>query len=120
MAAEVLATVFPELMGYLDRTHDYLEREIPWLQCMLSLIPGIKIFPSEGNFILCRFDGGEMELGVSSAEELSIRLQLAGLLVPQLTRTSGLDDSESYFCISAQRRDKDQLLLETMKKIIAR
>ena len=120
MASEVLASVFPQLMGYLDRTHDYLEREIPWLQCMLSLIPGIKIFPSEANYVLCKFDGGDMDLGVSNSEELSIRLQLAGLLVPQLTRTSGLDDQESYFCIAAQRRDKDQLLLETMKKIIAR
>ena len=120
MAAEVLASVFPELVGYLDKTHDYIEREIPWLQCMLSLIPGVKIYPSEGNFVLCRFDGGGMDLGVANAEELSIRLQLAGLLVPQLTRTSGLDDQESYFCIAAQRRDKDQLLLETMKKIITR
>ena len=120
MAAEVLASVFPQLMGYLDKTSDYLEREIPWLQCMLSLIPGIRIYPSEGNFVLCRFDGTNMDLGVSSTEELSIRLQLAGLLVPQLTRISGLDDQESYFCIAAQRRDKDQLLLETMKKIITR
>ena len=120
LATEVLASVFPQLMGYLDKTHDYLEREIPWLQCMLSLIPGVKIFPSEGNFVLCRFDGGNMDLGVSSTEELSIRLQLAGLLVPQLTRVTGLDDQESYFSIAAQRRDKDQLLLETMKKIIAR
>ena len=120
MATEVLASVFPQLMGYLDRTHDYLEREIPWLQCMLSLIPGIKIFPSEANYVLCKFDGGDMDLGVSTAEELSIRLQLAGLLVPQLSRTTGLEDEESYFCIAAQRRDKDQLLLETMKKIIAR
>ena len=120
LATEVLATVFPQLMGYLDKTHDYLEREIPWLQCMLSLIPGVKIFPSEGNFVLCRFDGGNMDLGVSSTEELSIRLQLAGLLVPQLTRVTGLDDQESYFSIAAQRRDKDQLLLETMKKIVAR
>ena len=120
MAADILASVFPQLMGYLERTHEYLEREIPWLQCMLSLIPGVKIFPSEGNFILCRFDGGDMDLGVASTDELSVRLQLAGLLVPQLTRVSGLDDQESYFCIAAQRRETDQLLLETMKRIIAR
>lgn len=120
MAAEVLASVFPQLMGYLDKTHDYLEREIPWLQCMLSLLPGMRIFPAEGNFVLCRFDAGDMDLGVSTAEELSIRLQLNGLLVPQLTRITGLDDQESYFCIAAQGRDTDQLLLETMKKTIAR
>ena len=120
IATEVLASVFPQLMDYLDKTHDYLEREIPWLQCMLSLIPGVKIFPSEGNFVLCRFDGGNMNLGVSTTEDLSIRLQLSGLIVPQLTRVTGLDDQESYLCIAAQRRDKDQLLLETMKKIIAR
>jgi hypothetical protein len=72
---------------------------------MLSLIPGIKIFPSEANYVLCKFDGGDMDLGVSTAEELSIRLQLAGLLVPQLSRTTGLEDEESYFCIAAQRRD---------------
>ena len=120
MAAEVLASVAPQLMGYLDRTHDYIEREVPWLQCMLSLIPGIRIYPSEGNFVLFRFDGRGMDLGVPSSEELSIRLQLAGLLVPQLTRVSGLDDAGDYFCVAAQRRDTDQLLLETMKKIIAR
>ena len=120
MAAEVLAYTFPQLMGYLDRTHDYLEHEIPWLQCMLSLIPGVHIYPSEGNFVLCRFDGADMDLGVSSSEDLSIRLQLAGLLVPQLTRIVGLDDQENYFCIAAQNREADQRLLETMKKTVAR
>lgn len=118
MAAEVLASVFPQLMGYLDRTHDYLEREIPWFQCMLSLIPGMKIFPSEANYVLCRFDGKGMELGVADANELSIRLQLMGFLVPQLSRVSGLSDQESYFCIAAQGHQSNQKLIESIKKIV--
>ena len=118
MAAEVMASVIPQMMGYLDRSHDFLEREIPWLQCMLSLIPGIRIFPSEANYVLCRFDDQGMELGVKDANELSIRLQLTGLLVPQLTRISGLKDQESYFCIASQTHAGNQKLIEAMKKIV--
>lgn len=119
MAAEVLASVFPQLMEYLDKTHDYLESEIPWLQYMLSLVPGVRIYPSEANYVLCRFDGDNMNLGVSSTEELSVRLQLAGFLVPQLTRTVGLDEQESYFIIAAQKRENDQALLKTIRKVVA-
>jgi threonine-phosphate decarboxylase len=118
MSSEVLASVFPQMMSYLEQTSDYLEREIPWLQCMLSLIPGIHIYPAEGNFVLCRFEGEGRDLGVPDAKELSIRLQLTGLLVPQLQRVVGLEDRESYFCIAAQRRQHDQKLIETMKRII--
>lgn len=120
MAAEVLASVFPQLVEYLDRTSDYLEREIPWVQYMLSLVPGMSIHPSEGNFVLCRFDGASMNLGVASAEELSIRLQLAGFLVPQLTRIVGLPDQEDYLCIAIQQREADQRLLKTIKGIVSR
>lgn len=119
MTAEVLAQVFPQLMGYLDHSHDYLENEIPWLQYGLSLIPGIRIFPSEGNYILCSFKDDGLDLGVRSAYELSMRLQLSGMLVPQLSRISGLENQEDYFIVSAKGHDTNRRLLEKMRSIIS-
>ena len=120
MASEVLASVFPQLVGYMEETSEYLDREIPWLQYMLSLIPGMHVSPSEGNFILCRFDGSRMDLAVESAEGLSIRLQLAGFLVPQLTRIVGLEGQENYFAIAVQKHENNQKLIRALRRIITR
>lgn len=120
MIPEVISQVFPEQMEYLEDTHDFLEREIPWLQCMLSLIPGMKIFPAEGNYVLCSYKMGEgMNLGATSAKDLSTRLQLTGNLMPQLTNMVGLDD-DSYFCVCAHNREDNLELLSSMKKIISK
>lgn len=119
MFAELAAGQMGAQGGFLERTHEYLEQEIPWLQCMLSLLPGVRINPAEGSFVLCSFSPEPgMSLGVKDAAELLARLQLHGYLVPLLSRTAGIQGSDC-FCIAAHDRATNQKLLSTMKGIIA-
>ena len=118
MFTEIIAGGMAQQAGFLERTHEYLEQEIPWLQCMLSLIPGMHINPAEGSFVLCSYRPGQgMALGVDTAEELLSRLQLNGYLVPLLSRTAGIE-GDGCFCIAAHDRATNQALLTAMKKIV--
>ncbi len=118
MFTEVIAGEIAKQGPFLEHTHEYLEKEIPWLQCMLSLIPGFYINPAESSFVLCSFrPGSGMVLGVDTAEELLSRLQLNGYLVPLLSRTAGIED-DSCFCISVHDRATNQALLSAIKKIV--
>jgi threonine-phosphate decarboxylase len=118
MFVEVLARQFVIQQEYLDQTHEFLDKEIPWMQCMISLIPGISIYPAEGNFVLCEFNPAEgMRLGVTCAEELIIRLQLAGFLVRPLAGMPGLA-GDGFFCVCVKTREENERLLDAMRRII--
>ncbi len=119
MFAEVLAGQMASSYDYLEQTHEFLDAEIPWMQCHLSLIPGITITPAEGNFIMCRFNpSSDLRLAVSCVEELVIRLQLAGFYVQHLRNTPGLCD-DSYFSLSVRLRDDNQRLLIALRSIVS-
>ena len=93
--------------------------EIPWLQCMLNLIPGIDIFPAEANYVMCTFDGGpDLALGVANTDELAQRLQLAGFLIRKLEGTPALEDSR-YFCVAVRTREDNEKLVAALREIIA-
>ena len=74
MFNEIVAREFPHTSDYLDETVALLEKEIPWMQCMLSLTPGIKVFPSEANFVMCALEErAARDFGISSAADLIVR-----------------------------------------------
>lgn len=119
-------TMIPEIIAEdsfaehekLDRVREFLDSEIPWLQCMLSLIPGITIYPAEANYVLCSFhQANGLTLGVSSAEELRERLQLSGFLVRQLDGALGLED-DGYFCVAVRTREDNEKLIAAIRKIV--
>lgn len=119
MFAEVLAKEFVVQQEYLEQTHEFLDGEIPWMQCMLSLVPGVRVYPAEGNFVLCEFNpSSEMRLGVTGLEELVIRLQLAGFLVRPLNGVSGLPD-HIYFSVGVRTREDNERLIAAMRSIIS-
>ncbi|MFR1640303.1 MAG: hypothetical protein ACLSVD_14770 [Eggerthellaceae bacterium] len=102
MFAEVIGELALTETEHLERTREFLDSEIPWLQCMLNLIPGIDIFPAEANYVMCTFDAGpDLALGVANTDELAQRLQLAGFLVRKLEGTPALEDSR-YFCVAVR------------------
>lgn len=118
MFGEVLSSHINNQQLYLEETHDFLDKEIPWLQCMLNLVPGVNIYPAEGNFVLCEFsDAGNMRLGASNAAELTARLQLAGFLVDDLDDIIGLTPGD-YFCVSVRLREENERLLNAMRSIV--
>lgn len=115
--AEVIA---PHLMEnlHMEIAREFLEREIPWLQCMLSLIPGIDIFPAEGNYVLCSYKVPQgMNLGAESTEELEDKLRLAGFLIRKLDDIRGLENGR-YFCVSVRTREDNEKLIEALRRIV--
>ena len=117
MFAEVLGELALTETEHLERTREYLDTEIPWMQCMLNLIPGIDIFPAEANYVMCTFDGGsDLVLGVASADELASRLQLAGFLIRKLEGTPGLD--ERFFCVAVRTREDNEKLIAALREIV--
>lgn len=120
MFAEVLAEVALQEEEYLDSTHEFLDTEIPWMQCMLNLIPGIRIYPAEANFVMCSFENGDaLDLAVVDTPELIARLQLAGYLVRGLEGVPGIKGSK-YFCVAVRSREENEKLLITLRDIVIR
>lgn len=119
MFAEVLGELSLSETEHLEHTREFLDSEIPWLQCMLNLVPGIDIFPAEANYVMCSFDGGpELSLGVRSVDELTARLHLAGFLVRRLDGTPGLEDGR-YFCVAVRTREDNEKLIAALREIVA-
>lgn len=118
MFAEVLAEPSALERPKLDGVRGFLDSEIPWMQCMLSLVPGIDIFPAEANYVMCTYhNGSDMKLGVKDINELSARLQLEGFLVRELAGTPGLKNN-GYFCVAVRTRQDNEKLLATLRRIV--
>ncbi len=118
MLAEVIGELVLTEQGHLERTREFLDTEIPWLQCMLNLIPGINIYPAEANYVMCSFENDAgMDLGVENADELASRLQLAGFLIRKLEGIPGLADAK-YFCVAVRPREDNEKLVAALREII--
>lgn len=115
--AEVIAPLLLE-SNNLEKAREYLETEIPWLQCMLSLIPGIDIFPAEGNYVMCSYVVPQgMDLGAKDTEELEDKMRLSGFLIRKLNDIRGLEKGR-YFCVSVRTRSDNEKLIEALRRII--
>lgn len=107
------------LGSYLDNTRELLDSEIPWMQCRLSLIPGVTAYPAEANYVLCSFCPPEsMHLGAANTPELIEKLQCRGFLVRALEHTPGLSP-EKYFCVAVKTRKQNEQLISAMRAIIS-
>lgn len=119
MFAEVLGELALSEREHLERTREFLDSEIPWMQCMLSLVPGIDIFPAEANYVMCSFEAGpDLSLGVANTQELANRLQLAGFLIRKLEGTPGLKNGK-YFCVAVRAREDNEKLIAALREIIS-
>ncbi len=111
-----LSIAHPEL---LERTRELCETEIPWMQCMLSLVPGITIFPAEANYVMCSYaPGPNLRLGAVDADELVGKLQERGFLVRSLDRTPGIE-AGTRFCVSVRTRSDNERFIEALRGIVS-
>jgi len=118
MFAEVLAEPSALERFKLDDIREFLDSEIPWMQCMLSLVPGIDIFPAEANYVMCTFhNSGDLRLAVNDVSELSAQLQLKGFLIRELDGTPGLPKN-GYFCVAVKTREENERLIEALREVI--
>lgn len=115
---EIVAREFPHTEQYLEDTVQMLETEIPWMQCMLSLTPGIKVFPSEANFVMCALEErAARDFGISSAADLIVRLQKAGFTLRDLAGVPGIE-GKRYFLVAIRTHEENEKLISALRDII--
>ncbi len=115
MFAEVVSPVLEGLEDYIERTHEVLDKEIPWMQWMLNLIPGIRIYPAEGNYILCELvNDGTLNLAVSTTDELAVRMQRRDFGLHALNGIPGLEDHK-FFCVGIKTHAENERFVAALR-----
>lgn len=79
----------------------------------LQAIPGLRVFPSDANYIMCELTDGH--LAASLTQELLLRDQI---LIKDLT--SKICSSRQYLRIAVRSEDDNRRLLCSMKKILCK
>lgn len=118
MMPEVLAE--PLLVEYpkLDGVRGFLYSEIPWMQTMLSLLPGVDIIPAESNYVMSSFrNDGTLSREVPNVKSLASQLEQAGFMIKKLEGMPGLGSSD-YFLVAVRTRQQNERLIETMRRLI--
>ncbi len=116
---EVVAREFPHTGEYLEETAQLLESEIPWMQCMLSLTPGIKVFPSEANFVMCALEErATRDFGIASSADLIDRLQKLGFSLRDLAGVPGIE-GRRYFLVAVRSHEENEKLIAALRSVIA-
>lgn len=105
--------------SHLEATADLLDEEIPWLQCMVGLVPGVRAFPAEANYVACRFDH-ELVPGAAakSTADLIYRLEENGCLVRSLKGMRGIAHSERCFAVSVRNRSDNERLVSALRSAV--
>lgn len=116
MFHEVVARELPSLEEYFEATARYLDKEIPWMQCRLSLIPGIDVSPSESNYVMCGLKPGAGKMPRTAAQ-LEIMLQKAGFAIRDLTNTPGID-GDRFFLVSIRAHSENERFIKTLRDIM--
>lgn len=118
MFAEVIAPVLPRLDSYIDRAHDILDTEIPWMQWMLNLIPGIQIYPAEANYILCELvNDGSLNIATKTADELSATLAGMDFGIHPLNGIPGLEDHR-FFCVGIKTHTENERFVRALRSAL--
>ena len=118
MFHEIVAQQLPYLGDRPERTNTLIDKEIPWVQCMLSLIPGIRVFPSEANFVMCALEErAARDFGIADATDLVVRLQTAGFGLRDLTGIPGIE-ANRYFLVCIRSHEENEKLIQTLRSII--
>ena len=112
--AEPSALEYPKL----ENVRQFLAGEIPWMQTMLSLVPGVDIFPAEANYVMCALNESTANGSVASVNDLADRLNDYRCVIRKLSNTPGIGDLGS-FCVAVRTRQENLQLIESLRAILA-
>lgn len=112
--AEPASREYPKL----ESVRSFLAGEIPWMQTMLSLVPGIDIFPAEANYVMCTLNSATTPSGIETVGELEERLKDHQCLIRNLTDTPGIGKLPA-FCVAVRTRQENTQLIEALRAILA-
>lgn len=89
------------------------------MQCMLSLTPGIKVFPSEANFVMCALEErATRDFGIASSADLIDRLQKLGFSLRDLAGVPGVE-GKRYFLVAVRSHEENEKLIAALRSVIA-
>jgi threonine-phosphate decarboxylase len=96
---------------FIEKTKHEVSQERAELASLLEGIGGLRVFPSETNFLLVKI----LRRGVTSTV-LREKLATMGILIRDCSTFVGLDDS--YFRVTVRSADENAKLIASMKKIL--
>ena len=118
MFAEVVAPVLSRIDAFVEQTHEVLDKEIPWMQWMLNLMPGIKTYPAEANYILCELiSDGTLNLAVSTTDELAVKMQRKDFGLHALNGIPGLDNGR-FFYVGVKTHEENERFVQALKETL--
>lgn len=110
----------PSMREYpkLENVREFLAGEIPWMQTMLSLVPGVDIFPAEANYVMCTLNEATALGAVTNVNDLSDRLKDHRCIIRKLSKTPGIGNDGS-FCVAVRTRQENLQLIEALRAVLA-
>lgn len=110
--AQVISAKVIEDSRYISKAKSIIAEERPYLYNSLSSLKGIKAYPSDANFFLCRLKAGR----IKNAEELSAILIRKGILIRNCRNFRGLNGS--FFRIAVRKREDNIRLISTLRQVL--
>lgn len=111
----IIASKMGEIMfvddEFIDSTVKHMSSERDYLFSALSSIGSVKIYPSYGNFILCRIKDKSM-----TAAELREKLIPHKIIIRDCNSFDGLD--EYYFRVCILKPEENRLLIKQLSEIL--
>lgn len=98
--------------AFVKKTQDLINKEREYLSDNLNRINGLKVYPSEANFFLCKLESHK----IKNAKELSDRLIKKGILIRNCSNFRGL--SNRFFRIAIRKRKENNKLISLIKDIL--
>ena len=97
---------------YMDKSREFISGEREFLFNSLKDIKGLKSFPSNSNFILCKLD----KCVLKSAKALNIELIKRGMVVRDCGNFRGLD--ERFFRVEKRKKNENLKLIKALREVL--
>lgn len=110
--AQIIAEEAVNDKQYIARTEGIIRSEMAYLFENLNKIRGLRAYPSNANFFLCKLENS----GVKNAEELSRKLIGKGVLVRNCDNFRGLDDR--FFRVAVKGRGDNIKLISALSSVM--
>lgn len=112
--AQIAAQKALEESSYIKKSKDFIQNEKEYLFNQLKQIQGLKIFPANVNFILCRLKNTSK---IKDVKELYAKLAQEGIFIRDCSNFQGLNDK--FFRVAVKTRKQNQRLLRLLKSVIS-
>lgn len=110
--AQIAALAVLQDKKYMIKSKEYVSKERQYLFRNLSGIKGLKLYPSNSNFVLCNL----INSAVKSARILNEALVKKGIVVRNCSNFRGL--SENFFRVAVRQRRENLKLISALKEVL--